>query len=430
MANIEITNVDLGSVVLKDGEFRDEILDLDGAQTVAEGTILARDSVSGKLALFVPGGEASKSTSDGPFNFDPGDTAVINTDAGGNETATFDAAAATILDNTTYTGGTAATITDNFTWGADQVGLTLTITTIDAVRGSVATVVTFAGAVTTALHGAAEINDQVPHINAIVTAGHIVITTDEVGLDVSITAVAGTSAITWAAPVAGTGGLANQEGLTSIITLSGGLFDGVAQTVTFTATSGFVTELSQIVEQMNAQLDGCSVDASGGQVRVTHDGKGTGMDVAAAAGTGGLTWDASTAGTGDVVDIDAVTAAEVKTIVEADTTDLTVTVVGAAAVFTAATSIQFVSGAALAKLGLSVETVTANENGIPKELLTYELEGANGDNAIRGLVSGLVDDGRLVINNGASVTNAIRDQLRNYGIVPTDVQELNTLDNQ
>lgn len=60
MANITITNVDLGSVVLQDADFRDELLTFAGAATVLEGTILARDSVSGKLVPFVKGGSTNE----------------------------------------------------------------------------------------------------------------------------------------------------------------------------------------------------------------------------------------------------------------------------------------------------------------------------------------------------------------------------------
>ena len=56
MANLTITNVDLGSVILKDGEFRDDLLTFAGAATVLEGTILARDSGTLKLVPFVKGG--------------------------------------------------------------------------------------------------------------------------------------------------------------------------------------------------------------------------------------------------------------------------------------------------------------------------------------------------------------------------------------
>lgn len=76
----------------------------------------------------------------------------------------------------------------------------------------------------------------------------------------------------------------NQAGLTSVITVDG----GDAQTVTF---SGETTLAAQIVEQMNAQLVGATAEVSGGQVLVTSDTVGATSAIAAAAGTGGLTWD-------------------------------------------------------------------------------------------------------------------------------------------
>ena len=60
MSNITITNVDLGNVILKEGEFRDDLLTFAGAGTVLEGTILARDSVSLKLVPFVKGGTTNE----------------------------------------------------------------------------------------------------------------------------------------------------------------------------------------------------------------------------------------------------------------------------------------------------------------------------------------------------------------------------------
>lgn len=56
MANITIENVDLGGPILKDAEFRDDLLTFGGAGTILAGTILARDSVSLKLVPFVKGG--------------------------------------------------------------------------------------------------------------------------------------------------------------------------------------------------------------------------------------------------------------------------------------------------------------------------------------------------------------------------------------
>jgi len=58
MANITIENVDLGSVLLKSSPigFRDDTLTVGATTTLAEGTILARDSGTGKLIAFVKGG--------------------------------------------------------------------------------------------------------------------------------------------------------------------------------------------------------------------------------------------------------------------------------------------------------------------------------------------------------------------------------------
>lgn len=54
--SLTVTNVDLGNVVVRTGEFRDELLTFTGAATVKAGTILARDSVSLKLVPYVKGG--------------------------------------------------------------------------------------------------------------------------------------------------------------------------------------------------------------------------------------------------------------------------------------------------------------------------------------------------------------------------------------
>ncbi len=54
--SMTVTNNDLGSVILKDAQFRDELLTFAGAGTVVEGTILARNTASGKLVPFEIGG--------------------------------------------------------------------------------------------------------------------------------------------------------------------------------------------------------------------------------------------------------------------------------------------------------------------------------------------------------------------------------------
>jgi len=58
--NMTVTNVDLGSVVLEDGPYRDDTLTFTGADTYEAGTILARDSSTGKLIAFVKGGTTNE----------------------------------------------------------------------------------------------------------------------------------------------------------------------------------------------------------------------------------------------------------------------------------------------------------------------------------------------------------------------------------
>lgn len=59
MANITTTNVDLGSVALEGAILHDELVTFAGADSFAAGTILARDTVSDKLVLFVIGGSTN-----------------------------------------------------------------------------------------------------------------------------------------------------------------------------------------------------------------------------------------------------------------------------------------------------------------------------------------------------------------------------------
>jgi len=58
--NMTVTNNDPSTVLIQDAEFRDDTLTFAGADTYVEGTILARDSVSGKLIAFVKGGVANE----------------------------------------------------------------------------------------------------------------------------------------------------------------------------------------------------------------------------------------------------------------------------------------------------------------------------------------------------------------------------------
>jgi hypothetical protein len=97
------------------------------------------------------------------------------------------------------------------------------------------------------------------------------------------------------------------------------------QTITFLAADvaniDAVTAL-ELAEIFNAQARGFRATVEAGDVRLTSDLRGTNSRLIVTGGTAAaeLTFDGETVGTGDVADIQAVTTAEVKTIVEADTT--------------------------------------------------------------------------------------------------------------
>ena len=99
-----------------------------------------------------------------------------------------------------------------------------------------------------------------------------------------------------------------------------------------------------------------------------------------------------------------------------------------------------VEGTILARDSVSLKLVpyvkggTTNENGIPKAVVTYDVEAAGaGDVPIRALVDGDVRFERLVIDadgDNSNVDKAVRDQLRDYGITVKNVEQLSVLDNQ
>lgn len=62
MSNITITNVDVGSVILQNGQFRDDLLKFTGAGTVLEGTILARKEVADAVVAAADGGNTGDGT--------------------------------------------------------------------------------------------------------------------------------------------------------------------------------------------------------------------------------------------------------------------------------------------------------------------------------------------------------------------------------
>lgn len=148
--------------------------------------------------------------------------------------------------------------------------------------------------------------------------------------------------------------------------------DGPVQVITM----GTEATIALAVAAINAQLVGgfCSaIDAN--NIRITSDKKGTGSrvrtsNVAAGIDTKlGLATDEDEIGTGNVADIDAVTVAEIKTVVELGTTGLTVNDVGGKVQLTAATSIAVsATSTAETKVGLATTTATAS-TGVGSENL-------------------------------------------------------------
>ena len=171
----------------------------------------------------------------------------------------------------------------------------------------------------------------------------------------------------------------DQDGLTSVITIVGDASNTGAQTVTF---SGATTTALQVAAQINDQTTGLSAVVTTGQVVLTTDKVGAGVTISAAAGTGGLTWDTPTAGTG-------VSGALViaKGTLMARNTSTTKMVVYVA------------SG--------------SNGTGTPTAVIDEELTfAATGDQRAKVGRSGIVNKGKLVVSaTGIAPTTVVIDEL-------------------
>lgn len=123
------------------------------------------------------------------------------------------------------------------------------------------------------------------------------------------------------------GPFALTNGQTLLVAFDG----GAAQTVTFT-TSQFVSigaaTAAEVAAAINGVVTGGRASVSGSAVKLDSDRRGTGSGVNVSGGTanGALGFTTgNVAGTGNVSNIDAVTSAEVKTVVEAAVSGVTVT---------------------------------------------------------------------------------------------------------
>lgn len=138
---------------------------------------------------------AGQETSSGsePFELSAADTLLIDPDAGGNQTITFNATAGYVDTNETFPV-------------SDQSGLTLRL----AADGGSTFEVTF-GTATTIAELAQDINAAgIPGLHAYESGGELRVQSDTKGTGSSIAIIAGgTNTLTWATPVSGTGDVAN-----------------------------------------------------------------------------------------------------------------------------------------------------------------------------------------------------------------------------
>lgn len=132
--------------------------------------------------------------------------------------------------------------------------------------------------------------------------------------------------------------------LTNGMTITVKVDGGAAQTITFN-TGAFVSigaaTGAEVAAVINAALQDGFADLSAGNPRINSDKLGTGSHIEVTGGTANAAIGFNTAvvnGTGNVVDIGAVSVAEIKTIVEAAVTGVTVSNVGGAVRITSNTT--------------------------------------------------------------------------------------------
>lgn len=75
----------------------------------------------------------------------------------------------------------------------------------------------------------------------------------------------------------------------------------------------------------------------------------------------------------------------------------------------------------------------ADGSGTPRFVLTYDVDATDGDNPARVLISGPVDQNRLIVDGedpGDEITASVRDTLRRHMIIVQDSDQLSSYDNQ
>jgi hypothetical protein len=164
---------------------------------VAKGALVMSNAV-GKAITAVPvASSATKAGAVGTYDLAAAATIVVDVDNAGNATVTWDAAAGTCTDSTSYPC-------------ADQDGLTEKVT----IDGGVEQTVTFSGAHTTAVAIAASMNAQLLGCSVAVVSTHVVITSDTKGTGSTVAIGTGTCGLTWGSPAAGTGDVHDIDAVT------------------------------------------------------------------------------------------------------------------------------------------------------------------------------------------------------------------------
>jgi hypothetical protein len=345
------------------------------------------------------------------FSMTDGMTVLLNVDAAGEDTATFNFAAGTIEDTTYYPvadqdGNTLNVNTDGA--GDELVTLGTPCTTAAHVRAFIAAQTTgnTVSQGTTAQAAFIPTNTVDATFELIVDGDTAVIDVDDAGADTATWNIARASSTGAAA----TYNLLN--GKTLIVTID----SGTSQTITFTAAA---VDAATTNEEINAQLIGGSSVVNGTETDIFSDQYGTGSHVNITGGTGlaeighGI---ADNVGTGDAVDGHAVTIAEVKTFLEGDITGssgIVVADIGSNRFsITSGTTgvdseLDVQSGTLLAKLGITAEIVIGTADQV---LITSDTLGTGSTIVVTNVDSDLTwaaaSDGTGDAVNSAAVTAA------------------------
>lgn len=250
----------------------------------------------------------------------------------------------------------------------------------------------------------------------------------------TVAAVAAASLAVNAGPYA----LANNQTLT--VALDGG---GV-QTITFLTAAfvaiGAATAL-EVAAVINAGLAGGKADVSANAVRIKSDRLGTGSSVNVTGGTGAtpFAFPGIQSGTGNVSNANAVTVAEIKTLVEAAVSGVTVTNVGGAVQISSNTTgapslVQVIaSSTADAKLGFDNAAHNGTASGAQDTLQVLgKTDGLYGNSlsvALTAATSGALDEFNLVVSQAGVLSEVwpnvtMTDSADNY--IETVINDVST----